>query len=574
MTTTNPHDPIAVSILGSSTVRGLEAPLVAELARHGFTSAIRIGGYGTWALELMDDRAQVFEHDPMMAVVMLDAKVVLDHLGDTWTAQDITKALDLVATQLEESLPAHATRRLTVLTTIPLPMAVLAMSIDLTSKARIGAAWRRFNARLLDLAVADPSIVVLDADAILTEIGPLADPRMAAYVGIALGTDYMRECARQIGHIARSRRGFASKALALDLDGTLWEGILSEDGIDGINFRHGHSGEAYAAFRRALRQLASQGVLLSILSKNDDDLVRRALLDHPDSDMSESDFVSIRADWNPKPGNLVEVAAGLGIGVDSFVFVDDSPSERGAMRSAMPSLPIVAVDPDEPALHVVSLLRDGWFTTTSITDEDTARTARYRIEMQRTSLRERAQDIETYLRDLGTTVVVFEPLGVEIARISQITQRTNQFNLTTLRMDEQAVRSWIENPQSAVLAIECADRFGDHGIVGAVFLERAGTTTFVRNFALSCRVLARGVETALLAYVAQGEFTRGQTEMIAWRTPSAKNSATASLYLDHGFRVSSHDHRAAHGLSSDSDQFVLAAADAPSVPLYVDIKER
>ena len=141
-------------------------------------------------------------------------------------------------------------------------------------------------------------------------------------------------------------------------------------------------------------------------------------------------------------------------------------------------------------------------------------------------------------------------------------------------MDEQAVRSWIENPQSAVLAIECADRFGDHGIVGAVFLERAGTTTFVRNLALSCRVLARGVETALLAYVAQGEFTRGQTEMIAWRTPSAKNSATASLYLDHGFRVSSHDHRAAHGLSSDSDQFVLAAADAPSVPLYVDIKER
>ncbi|ORI13515.1 HAD-IIIC family phosphatase [Rhodococcus sp. 1168] len=574
MTVTNVTRAVAIAIVGSSTVRGLQAPLGAELARHGFESDIRVGGFGGWALELLQDRAPVFEHDPDMTIVMLDASIVLDRLPDTWTARDVAVALDDVATTLERSVRSHAARRLTVVSTVPLPAAVLSMAIDLVSKAQIGAAWRRFNARLLDLAVADHSIVVLDADAVLTESGPLSDPRMASYAGVALGNEFMGACARQIGHLTRSRLGRASKALALDLDGTLWEGVLSEDGIEGVNLKHGLTGEAYSTFRRTLRQLASQGVMLAILSKNDEALVRRALIEHPDSDMSEGDFVAIRADWNPKPGNLVAMAADLGIGVESFVFVDDSESERGAMHSALPTLPIVAVDANEPALHVVSLLRDGWFTTSTITAEDTARTTRYRTELQRKTLRDAAQDVESYLTDLDTRVVVFEPQGVEIARIAQITQRTNQFNLTTLRMDERSVRTWIDDPHRAVVAVECADRFGDHGIVGALFVERSEKTTFVRNFALSCRVLARGVETALLAHVAQSEFQLGRTELIGWYAATPKNSATARLYPDHGFRPSGGDHRGLHGLGADSEEFVLAPADAPSVPPYVDIKER
>lgn len=574
MTTTESRDRVAISILGSSTVRGLHGPLTTELTRHGFVPDIRVGGYGGWALELLHEQSPVFEHDPDMTIVMLDANVVLDRLENTWTADDVARALEAVAAQLERLLRTHAARRLTVVATIPLPASLLGMSIDLESKARIGAAWRRFNARLLDLAVDDHSIVVLDSDAVLTETGPLTDPRMAAYAGIALGTEFMAACARQIGHVTRSRRGRTSKALALDLDGTLWEGVLSEDGIEGINLKHGLTGEAYAAFRRTLRQLASQGVMLSVLSKNDESMVRRVFAEHPDSDMSESDFVAIKADWNPKPGNLAAMAADLGTGVDSFVFVDDSESERGAMHSALPTLPIIAVDTNEPALHVVSLLRDGWFTTSTVTDEDTARTARYRTELQRKSLRDSALDVETYLTDLETNVVVFEPQGVEIARISQITQRTNQFNLTTLRMDEHAVRSWMDDPQRAVVAVECTDRFGDHGIVGAVFVERAATTTFVRNLALSCRVLARGVETALIAHVVGSEFRRGQTETIAWYTPTSKNSATARLYPDHGFHKSHGDHRVAHGIGPDSEEFVLVPENAPAVPKYVDIEER
>lgn len=256
--------------------------------------------------------------------------------------------------------------------------------------------------------------------------------------------------------------------------------------------------EAFADFQDTARQLSSQGVLLAIASKNDDELVRQALTEHSGVRLGIDDFAVIVANWDPKPGNVAGIAQALNIGVDSLVFVDDNASERGSVRAAHPQVRTVAADPDDPARTVPALLRDGFFTTLRLTEDDRARPQRYRAEAERVSFRQTVDAVEDYLAGLQTEVTIAAADGTDVDRLSQLTLRTNQYNLTTLRLDPAAVQAFLGRPEAIVKTIRCADRFGDHGLVGALFAEIHDGRLDIVNFAMSCRVLGRGVESAAL----------------------------------------------------------------------------
>jgi FkbH-like protein len=407
--------------------------------------------------------------------------------------------------------------------------------VDYRSRARLGAVWREANARLLALAERR-SVVVVDLDPLVAEGITVDDPRLRVYARANLSPGLLARYAREIGHLARCVAGRSKKCLALDLDGTVWGGILGEDGIEGIEVADSYRGEAFRAFQRVAKQIGSQGVLLVAASKNDLEPVRAALRDHPRMTLKEDDFLRVTANWRPKHENLLELAEALNLSVDSFVFVDDSAYECGLVRRELPGVAVVELD-REPALHAERLLEGGWFDVPGLTAEDRARPSRYRDDLVRKDFLDGFASLEGYLRELGVTVRLAALREADVARVSQLTLRTNQFNLTTERLQAAEVQALLDDPFAEVLTIHSADRFGDNGMVGALLTSREGEVLRIDNFLLSCRVFSRGIEQACLAAVLRRAVADGARAVIGTYRKTAKNGKVSEFYPRNGFRL-------------------------------------
>ncbi|MEX5634709.1 HAD-IIIC family phosphatase [Parafrankia sp. FMc2] len=533
---------VRIAVTGHGTLAPLVPALTGELARHGLLAVPRLGDFDSWVFELSDPESALYRHGPDLTLAVLDPAIVFDEVGLPWGPDDVARVLEEKLDLVERLVAGFtaASRGTLVLNTLPLPRRYAAQLVDHRSRARLGAVWRAANARLLGLAEREPAVVVLDLDPLLAEGVRAVDPRLAAYAKAYLSGELLAGYAREVGHLARAVAGRTSKCLVLDLDGTVWGGILGDDGIEGIEVADSFRGEAFRAFQRVVRQIGSQGVLVAAVSKNEAANVRAALADHAGMTLRADDFVRVIANWEPKHDNLRELAAGLNLGVDSFVFVDDSAYERGLVRETLPGVAVVAVDED-PAGHVDALLRDGWFDTRELTAEDRARPGAYRAEAARRDFTASASSLEDYLRGLGVEVWLGPVRDDEVPRVSQLTLRTNQFHTTTRRLQQAELRAYADTPGNAVLAIRSRDRFGENGLVGAVFLRRqAGAapeadTVVLENFLLSCRVFSRGIEQAVLAAVLRHAREAGAAAVIARYRPTAKNVVVADLYPRHGF---------------------------------------
>jgi FkbH-like protein len=413
--------------------------------------------------------------------------------------------------------------------------------------------------------------VVLDLDTLVTEGIQVSDPRLAVYARAHFSPDLLGRYAREVGHLARHLTGHTKKVLAVDLDDTVWGGLVGEDGVEGIEVADSYRGEAFRAFQNILRQLASQGVLLAAVSKNDLEPVRSALRDHPRITVRENDFVRVVANWRPKHENLAELAADLNLGADSIVFVDDSPYERGLVRRELSEVAVVAVD-TEPAYHVERLLADGWFDVLELTTEDRARPSRYQDELVRKDFLHSFDSLGDYLRELDVQVLLARAEESEIGRVSQITLRTNQFNLATQRLQPADVRALADDPNGYVVAVHAGDRFGDNGIVGAVLARRTtaehGVELRIDNFLLSCRVFARGIEQSALSALLSHAREIGATAVTGQYRKTAKNGKVREFYPRAGFSTVSDDGTTA------SFRFDLTAADIAPPPEHVRLSVR
>ncbi|MFS4097350.1 HAD-IIIC family phosphatase [Streptomyces sp. AF1A] len=528
---------VTVAVTGSSTVAPVLDPLTAELARHGMPVRPVLGDHGAFVRDLTDSAGGFAGVRYEVALCLLDASIVLRRLPEVWGPDDAARACDGTLALLREVAAGHRARAggTLVLNTLPLPATWSRRLVDLRSRARLGAVWREFNASLLRLSAEADGVVVIDLDPLLTEGGPLHDARLAHHADAQLGAGLLAAYAREVAHFVRALRGTTRKCLVLDLDHTLWDGVLAEDGPAGVAAAGTPRAEAFGAFQRLAAQLRGQGVLLAVSSRNDPEEVRTVLREHPDMRLREDDFVHIAAGWGPKDEALREIADRVGIGTDALVFADDSPAECARIRAALPEVAVVRLD-DEPSLHGERLLRDGWFDQPSLTEEDRERGNRYRAQARGGRLRAGAATVDAYLADLGTGVDFGPPLPYEYARTAQLTQRTNRFNLTGVRLTEAEVAAAAGGADGAELLVaRAADRFGEHGLVGAVLTRRAGAVLEVVNVWLSCRVLARGIEHACLADVLARARAAGCREVRAGFTETRKNAPARAFYPELGF---------------------------------------
>lgn len=562
----HPHvRPATVAVTGHGVLDALTPALTAQFARHGIPLRTREAEYDSWLRELRDGTSPLYEPGTELALCVLDAQVVFDELPLPWQITDLAAALDDRLRQLTALVARYSEQGpgTLVLNTLPLLPAHTRQLVDHASRAELGARWREFNAGLLRLSAEHPRLHVVDLDPLVAEGGPVRDSRLAAYAKVHLGEEVLGRYAREVGHLARTLRGRTKKVLVVDADNTLWDGILGDDGPDGIAAATTYRGEAFGKFQRVVKQIGAQGVLLAVCSKNDREPVLGVLRDHPDMTLREGDFTRINANWDPKDGNLRDIAARLNLGVDSFVFADDSPFECGLVAAALPEVAVVRLD-EEPALHVDRLLADGWFDVRALTAEDRLRAGQYRSEAARRDLQDSAGSMEDYLRALDIRLEVSPVRDHEVARIAQITLRTNQFNLTTRRLQEADVRRLRADPDQLVLVLRARDRFGDNGVIGAVFAERAGGTWTIDNMLLSCRVFARGIEQATVSSLLAHARASGATAVRASYRPTAKNHRVRGFWPSLGF-----------GTTAESEDGALEfrhdLADVPPVPGHLSL---
>nr|WP_254429629.1 HAD-IIIC family phosphatase [Ruegeria atlantica] len=329
--------------------------------------------------------------------------------------------------------------------------------------------------------------------------------------------------------------GKTSKCIVLDLDNTLWGGVVGDDGVNGIKVGQGNAeGEAFLAFQNYLLELKARGILLAVASKNEEANARAPFDTLDDMALKFADFVSFKANWGPKPDSIAAIAKELNIGLDAIVFVDDNPAERALVRQSLPEVRVLELG-DDPAEYPYLLSRSGWLETIEITSEDRRKSEQYAANSARTELAESAVDYDGYLRSLNQKAVIrpFEPEHLD--RITQLINKTNQFNLTTQRMTRSEVEALAASDTALTAYMRLKDTFGDNGLISVAAGTVDGDTLTIDLWLMSCRVFKRGAEFAMANYLMQEAARRGISHVRGIYRPTAKNGLVETLYADLNF---------------------------------------
>lgn len=336
--------------------------------------------------------------------------------------------------------------------------------------------------------------------------------------------------------IIGAQLGRSKKCLVLDLDNTLWGGVIGDDGLNGIRLGQGSAiGEAFVGFQHYLLRLKDRGVVLAVCSKNDESNAILPFESHPDMQLRRDDIACFVCNWDDKVSNLRLIASHLNLGTDSFVFVDDNPFERNMVREHLPEVAVPEM-PEDPAMYVQVLSSAGYFEATQVTDEDLHRAAQYRANAERETLKRSKIDITDYLKELRMELIAQPFDELNLNRIVQLINKTNQFNLTTKRYSETEIRTVISDSSALTWQIRLKDRFGDNGIISVIFGRLNSKKEFeIDTWLMSCRVLGRQVEDECLNLVASDARNFGAHRLIGRYHPTAKNMMVRDLYHRFGF---------------------------------------
>ena len=350
---------------------------------------------------------------------------------------------------------------------------------------------------------------------------------------------------RQLEILAMKRK----KCVALDLDNTLWSGILGEDGADGIRMGGEYPGNAYGFFQVYLLELSRTGVILAICSKNNEADVFDVLENHPDMVLKKDAFSAYRINWNNKAGNIKNIAEELNIGLDSMVFIDDNPAERELVRQALPEV-CVPEFPARPYLYpaFIKQLTADYFSAYALTQEDLSKTRQYRENAERSRHQGRFVDMDSYLRSLEIELTAERLNDFNRARFAQMTQKTNQFNLTSRRYAEADIQAFVDGGGLA-LGLRVKDKFGDNGITGLAIVQIDGHTARIDTLLLSCRILGREIEDAFVKYVLMKLKAAGVRQVQASYIKTGKNGQVSDFYDKLGFGVTK--------FSDESREYIL-----------------
>ena len=387
------------------------------------------------------------------------------------------------------------------------------------------AARKAGNVRLIDL---EPIRAHMGYDA-------FHDPKLYAIAKMPISTQALPAVASRVVDAILARKGRFHKCAIVDLDNTLWGGVIGDDGLEGIQIGELGQGHAFTEFQTWLKELKNRGVMLAVCSKNDEANAKEPFLRHPEMVLKLDDFSAFVANWEDKASNIRRIQKELNIGLDSMVFFDDNPFERNLVRTMLPEVEVPEL-PEDPAEYTAFARMQNLFDTNSYSDEDRVRTERYLAEKSRTELSAGIDNYDDYLKALGMKAVCAPFDAFHIPRIAQLTQRSNQFNLRTVRYSEQEIEEIAANPRYVTRYYTLRDRFGEHGLIAVVILEKRENELFVNEWLMSCRVLKRGMEQFIADSILRAAREAGVARVVGEYIPTPKNAMVKDLYASMGFR--------------------------------------
>ena len=559
--------PLRLAIAATHTADFLVEALPATALRHGLLIDSYQADYGQTAQAVLDPSSALFAFKPDLVALAFDPLALglaAPRLDEGGGEEAVQSALDYV-TSLRDAVHANAGVGV-VLQTLPMPQTALFGSFDAGQPGSVRWMVSRFNARLAAEALG-PGDLLLDLAALAETVG-LAQWHDAARwhdAKVPYALDAVPLAADHLCRLLAAARGLSRKCLVLDLDNTLWGGVIGDDGVDGIALGQGSgTGEAFTAIQSLARDLRTRGIILAVCSKNEESNALIPFREHDEMVLKEEDVAVFVANWTDKASNLQHIAKVLNIGVDALVFLDDNPAERERVRQELPQVAVPEVGAD-PAQYPLILSAAGYFEAVSFGDEDRKRADMYAANAARSSAMQKIGNMDDYLRslDMVCSLRPFDALGR--ARTAQLVNKSNQFNLTTRRYTEAEVEAFEADPAKFTLQVRLEDRFGDNGMISVVIFDCGEEEWVCDTWLMSCRVLGRRVEEAVLAVVADAARNAGAQRLVGEWLPTPKNGLVEKHFEKLGFTF-------AGDLADGGTRWVLDLANyqEPDLPMVIE----
>ncbi len=511
-----------IAIIGGFNTSYISALLILDLYQKGIFLLIYEASYGTMEALIYSKDSELSDFSPELCYLCVGTPHVnLSELSQYGLEKEV-KRWEILLHRLNEWLNCQI-----IMNNFIKPIERVYGNFELRLNSK-GAFISNLNETLLNHC---PSYVhISDMEHSASLFGKLnwLDWKLYDLAKMPVAIPYMIHYVDVISRIASSIWGKSKKCLILDLDNTLWGGVIGDDGLSGISIGEGSSlGEAYKRFQSYVKDLKGRGIILAICSKNDEINAREPFESLAEMVLKIEDFSAFYANWLPKYQNIVAIAKDLNISLDSIVFADDNPAERDIVRSYLPAVKVIEL-PENPSFYITALDQSGYFEVVSLTDDDLNRSSQYLDNLKRDQLKMQFSDYEEYLSSLCMKASISEFDEKNLARVAQLINKTNQFNLTLKRYTESEVSHMMNSNQFITTYVKLKDKFGDNGLISVIIIKlTTGTEAEIDTWLMSCRVLKRGVEKLIFQYLIKelhsrnicllkGRYTRGpKNEMVS-----------------------------------------------------------
>jgi len=490
-------------------------------------------GFGTWLQELLDKNSGLYINNPELIFLLIDAKELFrgketfeECLNEVKQIEDI---LEIVLIKNKE--------KLIFISNIDYPEDKIYPYKKLSYNKIIEYEWLKMLKKLCDKYI---NCYVFDIKSLIEQIGQKSfySSKLRYVGGIPFSLEGIKLISQHINKIASSYKGERKKCLLIDLDNTIWGGIIGEDGIYGIELSEFKEGGRYKDFQRLIKQIKDTGVILGIVSKNNKDDVIEVFKKHEHMILKEDDFVITKINWNNKIDNIKQISNELNIGLDSIVFIDDNEVECEQIRCFLPDVTVPEFPKDTSDLpEFIKEVYKKYFFTLNVTDEDKNKSLMYKQNIERQRMYNSVNNLEEFLYSLQTEIKVWKATSNDVERIAQLTQKTNQFNLTGHRYTNEEIRDIIKKENIEVWVGSVKDKFGDNGKVIVWIINLNDNVAELDTFLMSCRVMGRYLEEQIIDFIEKMIYSKGIKKLRTYYVPSSKNLPVKDLFLKLGYSI-------------------------------------
>jgi FkbH-like protein len=526
---------IRIALLADCATQHLADIMRAIAARNNVQAQVYEGNYDGVDLEILDPNSALYAFNPQYVVILLSSEKLKAHL---YASGDRRSFADETVGRLENLWSAfRAQSQATIIqSTFVLPSERAFGNYELKVADSVGSIFTEINYRLSVKAREAKNVLLNDVDFIAASVGRTQwfDARMWNMAKTPCRLEHLPLLAQSLLDTVLAASGMFAKCVVLDLDNTLWGGVIGDDGLEGIALGEFDEGEAFVGFQTFIRELKRRGIILAVVSKNEHAAAVLPFREHPHMVLKEEDISVFVANWDNKADNIRLVQKTLNIGFDSLVFLDDNPFERNIVRQFLPDV-VVPDLPEDPSLYLETLAGLNLFETASFSEADLQRADQYREEAQRELTKTHFTNINEYLVSLGMEIRLERFNALNLPRIAQLIQRSNQFNLMTRRYGEAACEAMMSDPSIAPLTVKLADKFGDYGLISVVILKNAGSDLEIDEYLMSCRVLQRGVESFTMNNIFSYAARQGAKRVTGHYLPTKKNDMVKGFFKSFGF---------------------------------------